>query len=401
MENWLRGLLSKDAEFEYHMINIHNVAVGIIIIRCAINQPISFKNVQYIRVGSYTKKLSDYPSLQSKLWRRLNGSNFEGLPVAMDLDLPTALHMLDYEVYFDKSGTRKPESDEGVAHYLIEDGILQLQDNGLYSISNMGAILFAKRLAEFPKLSRKALRIIQYKGNSRMDMLKEKTEERGYAVRFEEAIEYIEALTPTQEVIVGALREKHTSYPLIAIREAVANALIHQDFTVSGTGTTVEIFNDRIEITNPGIPLVNINRIVDNPPKSRNEKLASLMRRLRMCEEVGTGWDKIVMACESQLLPTPRINLYEESTKVTLFSEVPFASMSYEDRVWSCYMHACVLYVRNSFMTNSSLRDRFGVPQSSAGSISRLIKKAIEEGHIRPVDPKASNKYMRYVPFWA
>lgn len=73
----------------------------------------------------------------------------------------------------------------------------------------------------------------------------------------------------------------------MAIREIVANALVHQDFTVSGTGPTIEIFANRIEIINSGIPLVDIKRIVDNPPKSRNEKLASLMRRFRICEELG------------------------------------------------------------------------------------------------------------------
>ena len=48
---------------------------------------------------------------------------------------------------------------------------------------------------------------------------------------------------------------------------------IHQDLSISGTGPVVEIFDNRIEITNAGIPLVNIDRIIDNPPKSRNEKL--------------------------------------------------------------------------------------------------------------------------------
>ena len=170
---------------------------------------------------------------------------------------------------------------------------------------------------------------------------------------------------------------------------------------MSGTGPTVEIFANRIEVTNSGVPLVDVNRIIDNPPKSRNEKLASMMRRLRMCEELGTGWDKIVISCELQQLPAPRIVLYEESTRVTLFSEVPFTNLSIEDKLWACYMHACVLHVQGEQLTNSSLRSRFGVPQSSSGSISRLIKEAMSEGIIKPLDPTTSNKYMKYVPIWA
>lgn len=125
------------------------------------------------------------------------------------------------------------------------------------------------------------------------------------------------------------------------------------------------------------------------------------MRRLRMCEELGTGWDKIVLSCELQQLPAPHIELYEESTKVTLFSQVPFTSLSIEDKLLACYLHACILHVQGEQLTNSSLRVRFGVPQTSAGSISRLIKEAVEAGIVKPLDPTTSNKYMKYIPFWA
>lgn len=401
LENWLRRMLSNNADFEYHTVELDNVTVGVMIIRCATKQPVSFQKVEYIRVGSYTKKLADYTAMQSKLWSRLHNLHFEEQPAMQGLDLPAALRLLDYSVYFDLIGIPQPTSADGIAHYMLEEGVLLRQDNGLYTITNMGAILLAKRLADFPKISRKAIRVIQYEGNNRMNMLKEDIGGKGYVVGFEGLVKYIEALIPTQEVITGALREKKSAYPVLAIREAVANALIHQDFSVSGTGPTVEIFANRIEVTNSGVPLVDVNRIVDNPPKSRNEKLASMMRRLRMCEELGTGWDKIVISCELQQLPAPRIVLYEESTKVILFSEIPFTNLSIEDKLWACYMHACVLHVQGEHLTNSSLRSRFGVPQSSAGSISRLIKEAMSEGIIKPLDPTTSNKYMKYVPVWA
>lgn len=177
--------------------------------------------------------------------------------------------------------------------------------------------------------------------------------------------------------------------------------MIHQDFSVSGAGPTVEVFENRIEITNPGIPLVEVSRIVDNPPKSRNEKLASIMRRLRMCEELGTGWDKIVLSCEQMYLPAPKIVLYEENTRVTLFSEIPFSNWSMEDKLWACYLHACIMHVQGEYLTNSSLRERFSVKESSSGSISRLIKEAVHQKMIKPLDPETSNKYMKYLPVWA
>lgn len=226
--------------------------------------------------------------------------------------------MLDHSVYFDNCGIIQPTDFAGVAHYMQQDEIVVRQDNGLYAITNLGAILFAKRLSEFPRLSRKAVRIVQYEGNNRLSMLKENIGNKGYAVGFEGLMKFVEALIPTQESIVGALRENRSAYPILAIREAVVNALIHQDFSIPGTGPVIEIFEKRIEITNSGTPLVDVRRIIDNPPKSRNEKLASLMRRLRMCEELGSGWDKIVSSCEFAQLPAPKIELYEDSTRVVL-----------------------------------------------------------------------------------
>jgi len=81
--------------------------------------------------------------------------------------------------------------------------------------------------------------------------------EAGYALAFDEIMKYIKLLVPTSEVIKDAFRTETSIYPDIAIRELVANALIHQDFGVRGKGPTVEIYDNRIEITNPGSLLPN------------------------------------------------------------------------------------------------------------------------------------------------
>lgn len=84
-------------------------------------------------------------------------------------------------------------------------------------------------------------------------------------------------------------------YPELSIRELVANALIHQDFSQTGNSVMIEIYSNRLEVTNPGEPLVDTDRFLDTPPKSRNEILASFMRRINICEERGSGIDKIVL----------------------------------------------------------------------------------------------------------
>lgn len=401
LENWLRGLLSNNANFEFYNTIVNNKNVGVLIIYCAVSQPVKFEKTEYIRIGSYTKKLNDHPQVQAKLWDKLRASNFEETIAMKDLSLQNALNLIEYSTYFSLSDKQIPSDNEKIAHYLLEESIIKRQDNALYSITNLGAILFAKRLDDFPRLSRKAIRVVQYKGNNKLEMLREDVGQKGYVVGFEGLLKYIEALIPTKEFINGALREKVSAYPTLAIREAVANAIIHQDFSVTGTSPVIEIFDNRIEITNPGTPLVDILRIIDNPPKSRNEKLAALMRRLRMCEELGTGWDKITISCEIQKLPAPKIELYLDSTKVTLFSEKRFSSFSKEDKLWACYLHACIKHIEGEELTNRSLRERFGLKDSSSGSISRLIADAVNEKFIKPLEPHTAPKHMKYVPYWA
>jgi predicted HTH transcriptional regulator len=231
--------------------------------------------------------------------------------------------------------------------------------------------------------------------------LKENTANEGCAISFENAVKFVSNLLPSKEDINSVLRKTVSTFPLPAIREAIANSLIHQDFFITGTGPLIEVFDNRVEVTNSGIPLVDVMRIVDNPPKSRNEKLASIMRRLNMCEELGRGWDRMVISCEAQKLPAPRIQIYQESTKVSLFSRLEFTNIPMEDKIWSTYLHACVKFTEGDALTNSSLRERFNVPETSAGSISRLIKEVQSKKLIRALDPNTAPRYMKYIPIWA
>lgn len=405
LESWLRNLISKNAEFEFHSLTMKDAKLNdkrviVLIIYKATNQTVTFKKVDYIRVGSYTKKLSDYPQMQAQLWDKIRNSRFEEQYAKQNLSASEALQLLDFSVYFDLKEEPLPKDQNGIMHYLKEENLIVEQDNGLYAITNLGAILFAKNLSSFPRLERKAIRVVQYADNSRLNMLKEDVGGKGYAVGFGGLLKYMEALLPSQEIITGAVRETKPAYPRIALREAIANALIHQDFSITGTGVVIEVFANRIEITNPGIPLVDVARIIDNPPKSRNEKLAALMRRLKMCEELGTGWDKIVISCELLQLPTPHIDIYEENTKVTLFSKIDFFDMAPKDKLWACYMHACIKYIQGEFLTNSSLRERFGLEEKSSASISRLIKEACENNYIKKLEETAP-RHTKYVPIWA
>ena len=221
------------------------------------------------------------------------------------------------------------------------------------------------------------------------------------ATSLEKAVKYVFTLLPSKEDLSEVQLRTVSTFPLPAIRESVANSVIHQDFYITGAGPVVELFENRVEVTNPGVPLVDVMRIIDNPPKSRNEKLASVMRRLGMCEELGRGWDRMVLSCESKYLAAPRINVYQESTRVSLFAYLDFVNIQTDDRIWSTYLHACIKYIEGDALSNSSLRERFGLKTTSSGMVSRLIKEVQAKKLIKPVDPDTAPRYMRYIPIWA
>ena len=400
LENWLRYMLSKNVNFEIDSVTVEGKHVEILSIYKAIGIPVSFEKIEYIRSGSYTKKLHEFPMMQVQLWEKLRNAQFEDVLAKTELTLQQVTTLLNCDAYFSDLKMPRPSEIDTYAHALLEDGIIRSLDNGLYAVTNMGALLYAKHLSDFERVGRKALRIIQYDGNNRLTILKEETFNEGYAIMFEQAIRLIDAMLPSREDIDAIHRTRKRLFPIPVIREAIANAIVHQDLYQTGVAPVVEIFANRIEITNPGIPLVDIKRIVDNPPKSRNEKLAAFMRRIGLCEELGRGWDRMIIASESECLAAPQIQIYEESTKVILFSYQTFANLSMEDKLWSTYMHACVEYMENSALTNASLRERFGLPETGAGTISRLIKDAVSSNLIKPVDPTTAPRYMRYIPIW-
>lgn len=181
----------------------------------------------------------------------------------------------------------------------------------------------------------------------------------------------------------------------------VVNALIHQDFYIAGTGPMIEIFNDRIEITNPGQPLIDTLRLLDAPPQSRNEKLASIMRRFKICEERGSGIDKVVFETEFYQLPAPDFLKTENHFKVILFAHKTFSQMNKKDRVRACYLHCCLKYVSGDKMTNTTLRERFKIVAKNYPIASGIISDTVEAGLVKPYDPdNKSKRYVSYVPFW-
>ena len=259
----------------------------------------------------------------------------------------------------------------------------------------------SKDFKKFDKLSKKNVRVIWYKKNNRLETIREQVFSGGYAVDYENIINYMLTIIPQEEVIVDSIRKSFLAYPEIAIRELVANILIHQALDQTGTSPMIELFENRIEFSNLGAPLVPVDRVVDTVPISRNENIAGFMHKCGICEERGSGYDKVIDATNKNILLAPKIENQDNNfTKVTLYSKVPFELIKKEDKIRTCYMLSCLKYVSEGAISNSDVREVFGFSEKDKAKATRIIKDTLNAGLIKIVDKNTAPRYMKYIPFW-
>jgi len=402
LENWLATQLTPRNDFRIYEFVECGVPVVVFEVPRPMNCPIRFKTEAYIRCGSYKKLLRDFPDKERKLWHSFSHAAFEAHRAVEALDADDAIDLLDYPSYFLLVKERLPTARAPILERLVAEKFLLTRDNVRYDVTNLGAILFARRLDQIHGLGRKVLRVVVYPADDRIHGTKEQLGTKGYAVGFSGAVDWIMDQLPQHEEVQQALRVSKSAYPRIAVRELLANALIHQDFTLTGTGPLVEIFANRIEITNPGVPLVDTMRFIDQPPRSRNEAVAAFMRRIAICEERGSGIDKVVSSVEEFLLPAPEFSVVGENVRTVLHGPRRLADMSREDRVRACYQHACLNCVSGRTTTNTSLRRRFSIEDRNYAMASRIIADALSANVIKRDNPESrSKKHAKYLPFWA
>tara|TARA_R110000782_G_scaffold45706_20_gene101424 strand:+ start:1926 stop:3332 length:1407 start_codon:yes stop_codon:yes gene_type:complete len=310
------------------------------------------------------------------------------------------IDLLDTQTFFELLKEPFPTDSAAILDRLVRERLL-IKRGDNYDLVRLGGLLLARQLEDFPDLRRKAARVVVYNGESKLDTKLDQTGGKGYAVGFRGLIRFIMSQLPQNEVVEDAIRQEVKLIPEIAIRELVANALVHQDFLITGSSVMIEVYSNRIEISNPGTPIVETDRFIDSY-QSRNERLADLMRRFGVCEEKGSGIDKVFKAAEVYQLAPPEIREEYRRTSVVLAGPKPFEDMDRNERIRACFQHAGLKRVMNDFMTNQSLRERFKLPDSKNATVSQIIAATLEARLIKADESVGnSTKLRRYLPYWA
>ncbi len=397
LELWLADLLAPRINFKIYSFFYGAKELVLFQITASSGQPTFFANLAYTKVRNQVQFLREFPELELKLWQKPIGG-FELQYAKQDLSAADVLALLDTHAVFELLlKIPYPTTQAGVFDKLLTEKLV-VSDHGRYHLTYLGALLFAKNLQKL-ELGRKAPRVTKYKGKEKPVVEQDQFLALGYGPGFQPLINHILASLPPGNT--SGATTQGAAYPPLAIRELVANALVHQDFTQQGNFLTIKIYKDRLEISNPGLPCVEPNRFSDGH-SACNPLLANAMRRMGFGQDNGSGIVTVLTQCEAFQLPSPDFKVVQNQTIATLYAHQDFAQISRSERLRAVYQHCCLRYLTNQKMNNQAVRERFQIDERQMPIASQAIVDASRENLIK-FDPSGqkSRKFACYVPYWA
>ena len=392
--------LAWSIQLEHAVIDYKGHALLFIRIPEQTNKPIYMRGKDiyeaYIRSVGHSVKMSR--EQVHEMIALSHGISFEDRVAMNGLQMEDVERLLDWEKLFEKLDKKVPSERQLVMKQMQEYGLI-VENNERYDIMNLGAILFARKLKDFPTLSGKEIIVRKYQGTNNRVLSMEYHCQSGYAVGFDDLIAFVSQNTSKEQIEVK--REAVPTYPVVAIRELTANMMVHQDFAIKGMPLTIEIFENRLTFTNPGSSLNDVNRLIDLPPHSRNEAMAQMMLLLDMCERRGSGYDRATDAIAQMKLPAYKAQSGDDYTRVTLFPKKKVSEMTRDERIAVCYQHACLLYEDGLSINNQSVRERFNLNKNQSVTASRILADTFEKGLIKMENPEMESKrYTAYIPYY-
>lgn len=246
----------------------------------------------YIRVGA-TNKLADMEMIVELERQRRNVSFDEECAYDYDID---KLNFEKVKKDFNKL-TGKDIDDEGFINLK-----LIREENGIKYPTNAALLLTDSNYFEYARI-----KCARFKGNDIGEFIDQKEYCGPIYEQFENTVNFAKMYISKSGKITGLQRQDEYEVPLVAIREAVANSVVHRDYSISGADIKFAVFDDRIEITSPGLlpKTLDIHDIKIGRSEIRNKVIARFFKELRYIEEWGTGIRRIIESCKSMGLKEP------------------------------------------------------------------------------------------------
>ncbi len=357
--------------------------------------------LSYIRAGGETRQMNENEIRAAMLSSRM--LRYEELPAILPINAQSKwMDLFDFSEFVKRTSPIPISNKEALNEHLFNHKLL-LKTKGKYLPTNLCIMICAEDFSALPGYEKFAIRITEYDGSSKIFSKRDIFFNQGYSLILDDVVSKISELLPHRESIKKATRINEPLVPEIAIRELVANALIHRDYTQNSGFVTIDIFSDRIEINNPGslLPKISSDRLIDHPSETRNEVLADIMRKMHLAEEKGSGYDKAVGFIELNTLPAIKWRLGKDYFCVILYLPKKFSDMEKEERIEAVFQHSCLNLVSNKRTTNKSILKRFGFGEHEKTKTSRLIQDSLKSGRIKCANSKDLRRDWHYLPYFA
>lgn len=388
--------------FTYYEEDGTNTGKTIVIIEvpAATYMPISYDHIRYIIKDDNIQTLEYLPELERQLWAIFNKKNFLFQRATSNLTTTKLKTLLNLKAYPKLQSLKDQITENELLDLLEKDRFIE-RDLDTFAITNLGALLLASDVTAFEGLRHCTITVAVYNDISKTVVNRQMSFKTGYAVGLSQVLETLTELMPHWEDIDtdGVRRLRPKAVPGIVLHEVLVNCMIHQDLTKPNP-ILIELFKDRIEFTNSSTPAIDVARFIDSISECDNKPLAKFLMRCGMCEPQGLGLDKALGALEATHATSMRFDALPNATRVVIPYLKTFKNMTHDEKLRSCVIHCALRFVNSQGMTNTSLRERFGLSKDAVLPISQLIRRALKKELIKQV-PATSKRNSQYVPIWA
>lgn len=265
----------------------------------------------YIRFGS-TNRLADSATiLEIQRWKAHKyfdeQPNFDCNVDQINFDLATNL--------FDNISKK-------FTHNTAKSLTLRLKYQEREVPSNGAVLLFADHPGEF--FPDAMIRLGRFLGRDKTQILDQQILDLSISIALESIITFIRRHTSTAAEIGATRRKDIPQYPPAVVREAVVNALLHTDYSIKGASIQIAIFDDRIEITNPGsLPYgLDLETALSGVSQLRNRVIGRVFRELNLIEQWGSGLGRMMKICQQQGISVPKFEELGNFFRTTLYHDM-------------------------------------------------------------------------------
>lgn len=221
----------------------------------------------------------------------------------------------------------------------------------------------------------------------------------------EQAMRFIKRNTRTQIIIdqETGMRKDRTDYPMIAVREAILNALVHRDYSIHTEGMPIQIvlYDNRLEIRNPGgiYGRMKIDQLGKVQPDTRNPVLAVALETLKITENRYSGIPTIRKEMEEYDLPAPEFRNERGSFTVILYKERSAASDIREENAPIVLHQAEILAFCKEPRSKKEIAELLHIKTVSY-AYNMYVLPLVEKGLLLPTNPEniRSHKQRFYTP---